>query len=350
MSLGEEGSSPSLERLIPKTCESVVTNEKEVVRLIKMVRPKWKRADLILQRTSSLCSNQGWVAYDINNVEEKLLIQTLPSRDSVKKVIEVQQSLASHNLAPSLEITFANGLVMSHREPLTGQEIGYALASPTLAQSVGALHRILTSSSEDIPALSIFHQVAVWLQQEGVPVEQVEEHCPALPSLENLVSELSTVEEEVALVGHVEVIIGHGNLTPSCLTRGPTGLQFTGLEHCGPAWQPLEIATLFLSLSGLHRLEVMSADRLLPPRSVLIRWLTQYLASYKGVALHQVSDIQLNRLQRQVTLCSLLYLLREVAWAMVTWSKERLDEVARYGEARWEMYRSIKYNILHTEI
>ena len=100
MSLGEEGSSPSLERLMPKTCESVVTNEREVVRLIKMVRPKWKRADLILQvcfwvfgvlnsllyfsffssfqRTSSLCSNQGWVAYDINDVEAKLLIQTLP--------------------------------------------------------------------------------------------------------------------------------------------------------------------------------------------------------------------------------------------------------------------------------
>ena len=99
MSLGLEGSSPSLERLMPTTCESVVTNEREVVRLIKMVRPKWKRADLILQvcfwvfgalnsafvfffsffqRTSSLCSNQGWVAYDINDVEAKLLIQTLP--------------------------------------------------------------------------------------------------------------------------------------------------------------------------------------------------------------------------------------------------------------------------------
>ena len=49
MSLGEEGSSPSTDRLTPKTCETVVTNEREVVRLIKMVRPKWKRADLILQ-------------------------------------------------------------------------------------------------------------------------------------------------------------------------------------------------------------------------------------------------------------------------------------------------------------
>ena len=31
-------------------------------------------------------------------------------------------------------------------------------------------------------------KVAVWLQQEGVPVEQVEEHCPGLPSLENFVT------------------------------------------------------------------------------------------------------------------------------------------------------------------
>jgi len=319
--------------------------------MIKLVRPRWKRSDLVLQRISPLCSNHCWVAYNLNNCEERLLIQTLPSRDSVEKVSQVQSLLANQGLAPALEATFANGLVLGHHEPLTGQEVGHALASPTLAQSVGALHRILTSSAENLPPVSIFQQVAVWLQQELLPLEQVDLTCSAFPSLESLVSELSTVEEEVALVGQVEVIIGHGNLTPSCLTRGSTGsLQFTGLEHCGPAWQPLEIATLFLSLAGLHKLEVMSADRLLPPRSVLIRWLSQYLASYKGVALHQVSDSQLDRLQRQVTLCSLLYLLREVAWALVTWSKEGLDEVARYGEARWEMYRSIKYNILQMEI
>ena len=29
------------------------------------------------------------------------------------------------------------------------------------------------------------------------------------------------------------------------------------------------------------------------------------------------------------------YDAREVAWALVTWSKEGLDEVARYGEARF---------------
>ena len=92
------------------------------------------------------------------------------------------------------------------------------------------------------------------------------------------------------IIWHTQVIIGHGNLTPSCLTRGSTGsLQFTGqwrqynrvgaleidannnlkqttfvtgLEHCGPAWQPLEIATLFLSLAGLHKLEVKTIDHI----------------------------------------------------------------------------------------
>ena len=29
--------------------------------------------------------------------------------------------------------------------------------------------------------------------------------------------------------------------------------------------------------------------------------------------------------------------IREVAWAMVTWSREGLEEVARYGEARLMM-------------
>ena len=36
-------------RLEVKRQETVVTNEKEVARLIKLVRPRWKRADLILQ-------------------------------------------------------------------------------------------------------------------------------------------------------------------------------------------------------------------------------------------------------------------------------------------------------------
>ena len=45
-----------------------------------------------------------------------------------------------------------------------------------------------------------------------------------------------------------------------------SNMFLTGLEHCGPAWQPLEIATLFLSLSGLHRLEVLGRDYILHTR------------------------------------------------------------------------------------
>ena len=103
--LNRSGSSASM--LEVKRQETVVTNEKEVARLIKLVRPRWKRADLILQvnqpcflwstfchnwktfsrpnltfsynqRISPLVSNLCWVAYNINNPQEKLLIQTLP--------------------------------------------------------------------------------------------------------------------------------------------------------------------------------------------------------------------------------------------------------------------------------
>ena len=71
------------------------------------------------------------MAYNLNNCEERLLIQTLPrfyfpildhlnfclliSRDSVEKVSQVQSLLANQGLAPALEATFANGLVIIMR-------------------------------------------------------------------------------------------------------------------------------------------------------------------------------------------------------------------------------------------
>ena len=83
------------------------------------------------QRISPLCSNHCWVAYNLNNCEERLLIQTLPrfflpnldhhnvclltSRDSVEKVSQVQSLLENQGLAPALEATFANGLVIIMR-------------------------------------------------------------------------------------------------------------------------------------------------------------------------------------------------------------------------------------------
>ena len=42
------------------------------------------------------------------------------------------------------------------------------------------------------------------------------------------------------------------------------------------------------------------------------------------------------RMMTMMTMMTMMIIndIREVAWALVTWSKEGLDEVARYGEAR----------------
>lgn len=117
--------------------------------------------------------------------------------------------------------------------------------------------------------------------------------------------------------------MGHGDLSPASLLKAPSGLLvFTGLQHTGPAWQvlqdithglqlvqALELATLLISLRGLNKLEVLEAEEVLytsftqpmtasslqvmPPRSLLNRWLNQYLASYLDKPPHQVSSVQL---------------------------------------------------------
>ena len=145
-----------------------------------------------LQRISPLCSNHCWVAYDLNNCEERLLIQTLPrfwiqhylhnllynihhnnvhclkqqrfcdkSEWSSEAACKPRprplpwgnfcQWLGNHNDHQHCHRNQHNhkhnhndhhhnanhgDQVLAHGEPLTGQEVGHALASPTLAQVI----------------------------------------------------------------------------------------------------------------------------------------------------------------------------------------------------------------------
>ena len=137
-----------------KRSETVVTNEKEAARMIKLVRPRWKRSDLVLQVSFWCCGKSlisyhhilwemwpslmtsvflhcvqttaGWLitsttvrrgcsfrpcqGFILHNLHH-LNVWLLTSRDSVEKVSQVQSLLANQGLAPALEATFANGLV-----------------------------------------------------------------------------------------------------------------------------------------------------------------------------------------------------------------------------------------------
>ena len=85
-----------------------------------------------------------------------------------------------------------------------------------------------------------------------------------------------------------------------------------------------------------------------------MRWINNYLAAYRDVGLHQVSPGEMESLYRQVSLCSLLHLLRQTVWAftMTRSSRARASQpqysevtsldMVRYGAARYKLYKKIK--------
>ena len=93
-----------------------------------------------------------------------------------------------------------------------------------------------------------------------------------------------------------------------------------------------------------------------------MRWINNYLAAYKDVGLHQVSPGEMESLYRQVSLCSLLHLLRQTVWALLMsrspparasqpqYSGVSEEEIVRYGASRFKLYRRIKYNLMALEI
>ena len=137
-----------------------------------------------------------------------------------------------------------------------------------------------------------------------------------------------------------------------------------GISNTGPIWQPLEIASLFLSLHDVHKLDVLHfpGGDCLPGRGVQIRWINNYLAAYNKVGLHQVTTGEMETLYRQVSLCSLLYLLRQTVWSVLMTRNSEVraaqpqyrdvtgQEVRQYGAARFKLYKKIKYNLMALEI
>jgi hypothetical protein len=140
-------------------------------------------------------------------------VEAVPPEDA-GRVTALHLLLAGQGLAPAIEAAFSNGLVTAHLPPPAGPELAQLAASPGLAHAVGALHRTLTASAGPLPEVSVFEQVAVWLQR-GLAKEG-----PApggLPGIEQLAGELSHLEEGVAGAGPLEVILLsiHPSIHPS---------------------------------------------------------------------------------------------------------------------------------------
>ena len=130
----------------------------------------------------------------------------------------------------------------------------------------------------------------------------------------------------------------------------------------GPVSQPCEIASVLVSMSDCHRLTELSLETCVPSKSVQMRWINSYLASYHDLNLHEISMTQIEDLYRQVSLCTLLYLLQQTTWSLLMLKNSTNEmtkkqfanithgQVFQFGVSRFKLYKKMKYNVMALEI
>jgi len=349
-----------------------------VARLIKQVRPKWKRRDMIIETSANynLINNNNIhdkittnnnnspakIAYSDTDTANKLIVTFCEDEERLKYLVKTLKKLSKRRFSDGLVAWFHNGLVEEyrpqHKRPraLSSQQQPQALSNlqnpeflNVVSNQLGRMHREMTHQPRNYVQSPQFENIRSILYS-GADVEQT----GVLPTVYSLRMELAELEARCSQVCMVTVF-AHNNLILRNIsvknTQNP-GLEneevgFVGWENCAQNWQGWDLAVLMIDL-------VLSGPEFFTENGFQSEWLRGYLAGYNKSNPSQVTDLQINNLTSQVHLCCLLYLLREVSTGVVMAGTKTLhqkgDKIEDMTAKLFSLYRQIKYNVIGINI
>ena len=113
--------------------------EKCCIRVVRQIRPNWKKCDIILWKLSPT----SWASYSVKNTRDKLLIKLFPEEAQSARYLNTFQLYSELGLSPRLLGTFSHGLVTEFQPSSDPELLHHASVYPGLARTVGTLHRYL---------------------------------------------------------------------------------------------------------------------------------------------------------------------------------------------------------------
>ena len=87
--------------------EDTSTGEKGCIKVVRQIRPNWKKCDIILWKLSPT----SWASYSVKNTRDKLLIKLFPEEAQSARYLNTFQLYSELGLSPRLLGTFSHGLV-----------------------------------------------------------------------------------------------------------------------------------------------------------------------------------------------------------------------------------------------
>jgi len=361
-----------------------MADEKCCVKILRQIRPQWPKCDIVLRKISK----RAWIGYSIENIKEKLFIKLLESESQASSEICRALEYSDLGLSPKILGTFSHGYVTQYCPQSDSQMLQHPSVYPLVAEKIGCLHRQLSLSKNISKEICIFETLSQMLERlsdENNNNNNTNSFInnnnfgESLPDPATILEELHHIQATMSEMS-IPRIIGHSNFSADNILYSAFDktVLFTGLKKCGYVMQAMELASLFLSLHGVNRLSnEFVLGECLPGKGFQLRWINNYLAALNDVSLHQVSMSEINTLYRQISVCSLLYLIRQSVWAVIflkqsddnadsqDWIKNKddilltyndkysdvsRDEIIQFGISRFKLYQKLKYNIMAFEI
>ena len=114
-----------------------MTSEKSCVRILRQIRPNWKKCDIILWKVSLT----SWVGYSVQNSLDKLQIKLFKEEAQSSEYLKTFQLYSELYLSPRLLGTFSHGLVTEFLPSSNPELLQQATVYPTVARTIGEMHR-----------------------------------------------------------------------------------------------------------------------------------------------------------------------------------------------------------------
>ena len=114
-----------------------MTSEKSCIRVLRQIRPDWKKCDIILWKVSLT----SWVGYSVKNSLDKLQIKLFHEEAQSSQYLQTFQMYSEVYLSPHLLGTFSHGLVTEFSASSEPSLLQHATVYPVIARTVGEMHR-----------------------------------------------------------------------------------------------------------------------------------------------------------------------------------------------------------------
>ncbi|XP_078493186.1 ethanolamine kinase 2-like [Ciona intestinalis] len=308
-------------------------------KIIKLVRPEWEHENITLKVFKDGITNKMFGFYYLENKDDTVLVRINGNQTDIflDREAEVNnfELLRQHNCAPILYCVFNNGLAYQFIKgaTLTPENVRQETMFRLVGKEMAKMHRIPLSAADRASEPQTFKLIRKFLK---IAFDEKDNCDVELKSM--MYSEMEQLEGQLSALQSL-LVFSHNDLLVHNIiyNKDEEKVSFIDYEYAGVNYQAADIGNHFCEFAGLDKVDYS----LYPSRDFQLKWIRNYLACFRDVALTDVPDNDVEQLYKQANKFALACHLFWAIWALVQvkysqgpfdykgYSKLRMDEYNR---------------------